>query len=489
MRPTPRLLLPGPALALVACSGGGGESTPLAGADTPPDLIACRSREDDPFRFSEIALRSERNLGTRRVGDRSGIERRVRLHPDGNTVVFARERDSGDGDSRELFVSTLDGSRAELRLTQNTELDDEPCWSPDGARVLFTSSRDGRTGLWLVAANGASPTPFVAPPAAGADGEADWHGPTDRVVWSRRDGAGRHTLWLANGSGNGAFPLTDGGATIGAGTGDQTPAFAPDGSAVVFVRRIAPELASLHTIEIASGTSTMLVPPSGDVALPRIAPTQDRVFFGLAEPDAGRATLRLAWVPRSGGTPTLVWPDERWRLVGLDLLPSLPTITPFGTPVVLDVERAEVQIATATSVFGVRSQLAAVDGDEFTVTSKTFDRREIAGINCRFDLPVADGKDVAEIRVRLVARLSRVDGDAVLRSSIYNPLDERFDTVVESQPADTTAQTLEFRTSSLRHITEEKQLRITVIADLPPGPRAELRIDLVEVIVVPNGGT
>jgi hypothetical protein len=43
---------------------------------------------------------------------------------------------------------------------------------------------------------------------------------------------------------------------------------------------------------------------------------------------------------------------------------------------------------------------------------------------------------------------------------------------------------LEFRTSSLRHVTREKQLRFTVIGDLPAGDTAQLRIDLAEVVLV-----
>jgi len=42
-------------------------------------------------------------------------------------------------------VSSLDGSIADTRLTQNTDRDDEPCWSPDGTHILFASEpRRGR---------------------------------------------------------------------------------------------------------------------------------------------------------------------------------------------------------------------------------------------------------------------------------------------------------------------------------------------------------
>jgi hypothetical protein len=128
--------------------------------------------------------------------------------------------------------------------------------------------------------------------------------------------------------------------------------------------------------------------------------------------------------------------------------------------------------------------LTTVDGNEFVVWTTTFEDREVAGINCRFDLPVAIAEDVLELRIRAAARTNRSDNTSVLRLSLYNPVDERFDTVVELTPDVATPRMLEFRTSSLRHVTREKQLRFTVIGDLPAGDTAQLRIDLAEVVLV-----
>ena len=170
---------------LFLCACGGGGSDPID--DVPPELLACRARFDSPFQFAEVALRSSQNLGRNRLADRTGTERHARLHPDGNTVVFSRERSNDDPDSRELIVAVIDGSRAELRLTENNVLDDEPCWSPDGARILFASQRSGPKSLWLVHREGGISQPFVTPPAGESDGEPDWCRATARVVWSRRD--------------------------------------------------------------------------------------------------------------------------------------------------------------------------------------------------------------------------------------------------------------------------------------------------------------
>ena len=70
--------------------------------------------------------------------------------------------------------------------------------------------------------------------------------------------------------------------------------------------------------------------------------------------------------------------------------------------------------------------------------------------------------------------------------SLRNLVDNRFDTVIERTPVDVDEQELAFRTSSLRHVTSERDFEFTVIADLAAGDPADLWIDLVEVELVPR---
>lgn len=478
-------LLPWAAWVGAACSSGGGGTGSVGIDPAAVEVVACRARIDDPYRFAEIAARDARNLGLQRVSDRTGTERGGRLHPDGNRIVFARERTAGDASSRELFLSSLDGSVAELRLTQNAERDDEPCWAVDGSHVLFTSERSGTPAIWRMAADGSAPEPWLSPLIGTSDGEADCHAASSRLVWSRRDTAGRHVLWIASANGAGAMPLTDGGIAAGSGNGDHQPAFSPDGNRVVFVRRINAQIAALCLCEVATMVVTTRMQTVGELGWPRFAPTADRLLFGIAEPALGRASLRLASAPLASGPAVLMWPDERWQLTGLDLRSTLAAVPVAGAPTVLDVTRATLEVAAASSVSGNRTMLTAVDGSEYLVNTTTFEDRQIAGINLKFELPLAQASDMLELRVRSVARATRGDGTSRLRMSIYNPVDGRFDTVVEQAPG-TTAQTMEFATSSLRHVTQQKELRVTVIADLHPGAAAQLYIDQVEVVLVPR---
>ena len=468
-----------------ACGGGGGAGGPLL-SSAPPELLVCRARVDSPHRYAEIALRSTRNLGTGRVGDRNGPELGARLHDDGVRIVFARERFVDDPDSRELYLSTIDGSTTELRLTVDTTRDDSPVWSSDGERILFVSERAGDPALYTMDATGADVQPFLLPPAGAADVEPDWHGGTDRIVFSRRDAGGHHVLWLVHGDGSGAVALTDGGATVGDGNGDRQAAFAPDGQTIVFVRRSSAATATLCLCDVATGAVTVRYAPTGEVAWPRIAPTADRIWFGLAEPGLGRQTLRLAHVPLLDGDPTLLWPDERWRYQGLDFLPAAPAAPDADPAERLDVTLAEYSVAAAANAFGGASQFVDDDGNEYYLRTIDSGGRQLAAINGRFDLPVAEPDDALEVHVTVKLRTSRADGDSVLRISLRNPVDSRYDTAVELPVASTDEQTLAFRTSSLRHVSSANTFQFNVIADLAPGAQADVWIDLIEVLLVPR---
>ncbi len=61
-----------------------------------------------------------------------------------------------DGDF-EIFVMNADGTD-QTNLTNNTALDTEPDWSPDGTRIAFTSFRDGDFEIFVMDADGSNQT-------------------------------------------------------------------------------------------------------------------------------------------------------------------------------------------------------------------------------------------------------------------------------------------------------------------------------------------
>jgi len=63
------------------------------------------------------------------------------VSPDGRTIVFDFLGD--------LFTMPIAGGDA-AQLTSGMAFDAQPRFSPDGARVAFTSDRDGGQNIWII---------------------------------------------------------------------------------------------------------------------------------------------------------------------------------------------------------------------------------------------------------------------------------------------------------------------------------------------------
>ena len=131
-------------------------SEPISGltASTTYHFQMCvQDQEEEPPR--DICS-SDRTFTTGPAGGRSGI-------------VFMSLRDADN----EIYVMDADGSD-ETRLTEEPGLDYNPGWSPDGRRVVFTSTRedDFHPQVWVMDADGGNPTQVTH--ATAFAGEAAW---------------------------------------------------------------------------------------------------------------------------------------------------------------------------------------------------------------------------------------------------------------------------------------------------------------------------
>ena len=53
----------------------------------------------------------------------------------------------------EIYVMNIDGSE-QVRLTNNTAVDLEPSFSPDGFKIAFDSNRDGNYEIYIMNMDG-----------------------------------------------------------------------------------------------------------------------------------------------------------------------------------------------------------------------------------------------------------------------------------------------------------------------------------------------
>jgi Tol biopolymer transport system component len=108
--------------------------------------------------------------------------------PDGKSITFSSTRDG----NFEIYIMDSDGGNVR-RLTNSPYRDVRPRFSPDGKRIAFTSHRDGNAEIYVMAADGTAPRRLTRNPDR--DDYPAWHLDGRRLVFvSERDG--EHDLYL-----------------------------------------------------------------------------------------------------------------------------------------------------------------------------------------------------------------------------------------------------------------------------------------------------
>jgi Ca2+-binding RTX toxin-like protein len=106
----------------------------------------------------------------RRLTNNTLIDANPSWSPDGTRLVFERCCDGGTSD-----IYTIDvASRVETALTGPSTQDFDPSWSPDGTRIAFVSFEPSERNIdiWVMNADGSSPTRLTDAP--GPHLSPDW---------------------------------------------------------------------------------------------------------------------------------------------------------------------------------------------------------------------------------------------------------------------------------------------------------------------------
>jgi Tol biopolymer transport system component len=179
--------------------------------------------------------------------------------PDGERVVFISRPDSTPGQSfrrPDIFVMNEDGSEVR-RLFESSLVASHPRWSPDGRHIVFENLdpavREFR--VYVMDADGSNVRQI--PSAAGPNFWPEWSPDGTRILFlSSRPPRGWWTMYIVNADGTGERQLSDDSVCL---SNISLPKWTPDGSRIGFL--CDSDEGGIYTVR-AEGTDKRLLIPS-----------------------------------------------------------------------------------------------------------------------------------------------------------------------------------------------------------------------------------
>lgn len=177
---------------------------------------------------SELWLVNSTGIGATRLTFNAALDEDPAWSPDGARLAFTSDRDG----NQEVYVMNADGSNPQ-RLTSSPGVDAQPAWSPDGTRIAFMSARSGDAEIYVMNADGSDPVRLTTTP--GPDLDPTWSPDSRRLAFSSARGGQAHVYTMeVDGTNQVQVTFTQGGFFEA-----HQPAWSPDGRSLVFIASVA----------------------------------------------------------------------------------------------------------------------------------------------------------------------------------------------------------------------------------------------------------
>jgi len=227
--------------------------------------------------------------------------------PDGHTIAYSSSPGVSsrpwEDNSVDIWIIPATGGTP-TKLADYDFISDDPEYSPDGSKILYTTKENintGIKGIWSMPASG-GPRTKVFKGAWANDYAGSWSPDGSEIVFISERGAsgpGGQNVWIvsSDGSGRGLRQLTFGNP------GDSSPDWSPDGSTIAFTSSIRSGRGDIWTIPAAGGTPTRLTnDPDWGGGQPAYSP--DGRWIAFVSERNGKCGI---WVmPATGGERTLI---------------------------------------------------------------------------------------------------------------------------------------------------------------------------------------
>ena len=141
--------------------------------------------------------------------------------PDGRRIAFLSTRDGRN----EIYVMDSDGANVK-RLTDMPDVHGFPSWSPDGEMISFVR-KDGRGKIFTMDANGKKVEVLIDLPVWNYH-RAQWSPDGKKIAFSNDPGNSNYSIWVADADG------TNGEMVANVSEYDVKPAWSPDGKSIAF---------------------------------------------------------------------------------------------------------------------------------------------------------------------------------------------------------------------------------------------------------------